>query len=35
LAQGDYIQWLDADDLLASNEISRQLENRLFVEVSG
>ena len=25
-AQGDYIQWLDADDLLASDKISRQLE---------
>ena len=24
-AQGDYIQWLDADDLLAQNKISRQL----------
>ena len=27
LAQGDYIQWLDADDLLAADKISRQLEN--------
>lgn len=26
LAQGDYIQWLDADDLLAPDKISRQLE---------
>jgi len=25
-AQGDYIQWLDADDLLASNKISTQME---------
>src|SRR2546426_10237986 len=25
-AQGDYIQWLDADDLLASNKISEQLK---------
>lgn len=25
LAQGDYIQWLDADDLLAPDKISRQL----------
>ena len=27
LAQGDYIQWLDADDLLAQNKIARQLED--------
>src|SRR5436309_1610049 len=27
LAQGDYIQWLDADDLLASDKISRQLND--------
>lgn len=27
LAQGDYIQWLDADDLLAPDKIKRQLEN--------
>ena len=26
LAQGDYIQWLDADDLLASDKISSQME---------
>ena len=26
LAQGDYIQWLDSDDLLAPDKISRQLE---------
>lgn len=26
LAQGDYIQWLDADDLLAPDKIFRQLE---------
>jgi glycosyltransferase involved in cell wall biosynthesis len=26
LAQGDYIQWLDADDLLAADKISRQME---------
>ena len=26
LSQGDYIQWLDADDLLAPNKIARQLE---------
>lgn len=26
LAQGDYIQWLDADDLLAPDKISRQME---------
>ena len=25
LAQGDYVQWLDADDLLAPDKISRQL----------
>lgn len=24
--QGDYIQWLDADDLLAPNKVSRQME---------
>jgi len=27
LAQGDYIQWLDADDLLAPDKITRQLEH--------
>jgi len=27
LAQGDYIQWLDADDLLAPDKISRQMMN--------
>lgn len=27
LAQGDYIQWLDADDLLASDKIARQMED--------
>ncbi len=27
LAQGDYIQWLDADDLLAPDKISQQMEN--------
>jgi glycosyltransferase involved in cell wall biosynthesis len=26
LSQGDYIQWLDADDLLAQDKIERQLE---------
>jgi glycosyltransferase involved in cell wall biosynthesis len=26
LSQGDYIQWLDADDLLASDKISRQMQ---------
>jgi len=26
LAQGDYIQWLDADDLLAPEKIARQME---------
>jgi glycosyltransferase involved in cell wall biosynthesis len=26
LAQGDYIQWLDADDLLAPDKIARQME---------
>ena len=26
LCQGDYIQWLDADDLLSSNKIAKQLE---------
>jgi glycosyltransferase involved in cell wall biosynthesis len=26
LSQGDYIQWLDADDLLTPNKISRQIE---------
>lgn len=26
-AQGDYIQWLDADDLLAHDKISQQLKN--------
>ncbi len=26
LSQGDYIQWLDADDLLASDKIARQME---------
>jgi len=26
LAQGDYIQWLDADDLLAPDKIARQVE---------
>src|SRR5258705_7741413 len=25
LSQGDYIQWLDADDLLASDKIARQM----------
>src|SRR5207253_7146402 len=27
LSQGDYIQWLDADDLLAPDKIERQLES--------
>lgn len=27
LAQGDYIQWLDADDLLSPDKISRQIES--------
>jgi glycosyltransferase involved in cell wall biosynthesis len=27
LAQGDYIQWLDADDLIDPNKISKQLQN--------
>jgi glycosyltransferase involved in cell wall biosynthesis len=26
LSQGDYIQWLDADDILAADKISRQME---------
>ena len=26
LSQGDYIQWLDADDLLASDKIARQIQ---------
>jgi glycosyltransferase involved in cell wall biosynthesis len=26
LSQGDYIQWLDADDLLASDKIAKQME---------
>lgn len=26
ISQGDYIQWLDADDLLASDKITRQME---------
>ena len=26
LCQGDYIQWLDADDLLAPGKINRQME---------
>jgi glycosyltransferase involved in cell wall biosynthesis len=26
LSQGDYIQWLDADDLLASDKIARQMD---------
>jgi glycosyltransferase involved in cell wall biosynthesis len=26
LAQGDYIQWLDSDDLLAQNKISEQMK---------
>jgi glycosyltransferase involved in cell wall biosynthesis len=26
LSQGDYIQWLDADDLLSANKITRQIE---------
>ena len=26
LCQGDYVQWLDADDLLASDKIARQIE---------
>jgi len=26
LSQGDYIQWLDADDLLSPNKIARQME---------
>ncbi len=26
LAQGEYIQWLDADDLLAPDKISRQMQ---------
>jgi glycosyltransferase involved in cell wall biosynthesis/peptidoglycan/xylan/chitin deacetylase (PgdA/CDA1 family) len=32
LSQGDYIQWLDADDLLAPDKISRQMEA---VELGG
>ena len=28
LCRGDYIQWLDADDLLAPDKISRQMEAR-------
>src|SRR6266436_10021329 len=26
LCQGDYIQWLDADDLLAPDKVARQME---------
>lgn len=26
LCQGDYVQWLDADDLLSSNKIAKQIE---------
>src|SRR4030067_1357517 len=26
LSQGDYIQWLDADDILAKDKVSKQLE---------
>jgi len=29
LAQGDYIQWLDADDLLAPDKVARQMEAAL------
>src|SRR5262245_40018046 len=29
LAQGDYIQWLDADDLLAPDKVARQMEATL------
>ena len=28
LCQGDYIQWLDADDLLSQHKIARQMETR-------
>jgi glycosyltransferase involved in cell wall biosynthesis len=28
LAQGDYIQWLDADDLLSPDKVSQQMERR-------
>jgi glycosyltransferase involved in cell wall biosynthesis len=31
-AQGEYIQWLDADDLLAPNKISAQMQSRKGVE---
>jgi GT2 family glycosyltransferase len=31
-AQGEYIQWLDADDLLAPNKISTQIKLRLEVQ---
>lgn len=31
IAQGDYIQWLDADDVLEPNKISEQLEHREFL----
>jgi glycosyltransferase involved in cell wall biosynthesis len=30
IAQGDYIQWLDADDLLTPNKISLQMQRRHF-----
>jgi glycosyltransferase involved in cell wall biosynthesis len=33
LSQGDYIQWLDADDLLARDKIERQLE--LLPQIDG
>lgn len=33
LSKGDYIQWLDADDLLSSDKISRQMEVAL--ELAG
>ena len=35
LCQGDYVQWLDADDLLASTKIARQMEVARQVESKG
>jgi glycosyltransferase involved in cell wall biosynthesis len=34
LAQGDYIQWLDADDLLAPDKVARQMEGATEVKCS-
>ena len=35
LSQGDYIQWLDADDLLAPDKIAKQMEGRESAEALG